>query len=164
MELNMKAIIYCRVSSKVQEKDGVSLGVQESSCREYCLKNGYSVYKVIREIASAKNMQKQHKLHDVLEEEENKILVVFAVSRFSRNVVQGIEFAKKLSDKRVSLRSVTEPLNTGSPMEQHSFVTMLNAAELESKLISQRVIKSLQVRIYSQLNKLTLIVSEEVGC
>jgi|MudIll2142460700_1097286.scaffolds.fasta_scaffold1774985_2 site-specific DNA recombinase len=41
----MKAVIYRRVSTEDQEKEGTSLKTQLAACQEYCQKNGYEVSK-----------------------------------------------------------------------------------------------------------------------
>ncbi|MCG8604369.1 recombinase family protein, partial [bacterium] len=40
---NKKAVIYCRVSSKKQKKDGHGLDSQEHRCRQYADARGYQV-------------------------------------------------------------------------------------------------------------------------
>lgn len=99
------AIIYCRVSSDKQQ-EGVSLEVQEKTCRyilsathgfnfrsEYCSRQGLNVLRVYSEVISAKDIEKQKMLLDILETDlpEEAFLVVYNVSRFSRNVTQGLQ-------------------------------------------------------------------------
>ena len=44
----MKAVIYCRVSSK-EQVDNFSLPTQEAACRDYCSRNEWSVAEVFIE-------------------------------------------------------------------------------------------------------------------
>ena len=44
-----KAVIYCRVSTKNQIKEGDGLGSQETRCREYARHKGYEVAEVFRD-------------------------------------------------------------------------------------------------------------------
>lgn len=46
-----RAVIYCRVSSKAQLKEGDGLASQENRCREYARHKGYSVVEVFRDEA-----------------------------------------------------------------------------------------------------------------
>ena len=39
----MRAIIYCRVSTEGQERDGTSLQTQMEACRKYCQDRYYEV-------------------------------------------------------------------------------------------------------------------------
>jgi site-specific DNA recombinase len=44
-----KAVIYCRVSSQKQVKEGDGLGSQETRCREYARHKGYEVVQAFRD-------------------------------------------------------------------------------------------------------------------
>jgi DNA invertase Pin-like site-specific DNA recombinase len=83
-----KAVIYCRVSAKVQEKKGDGLGSQEAWCREYAKYKGYEVVEVFREsltgrvkdrpaMAALLNYLRKHK-------KEGRIVIIDDVSRFAR--------------------------------------------------------------------------------
>lgn len=50
-----KAVIYCRVSSKKQVKDGHGLDSQETRCREYAKYKSFSVVEVFRDDISGKH-------------------------------------------------------------------------------------------------------------
>ena len=58
--MNIKAIIYARVSSKEQEETGYSLDAQEKSLKEYGRKRDFDIEKVfkISESASGKQIRK----------------------------------------------------------------------------------------------------------
>jgi site-specific DNA recombinase len=43
---NQKAIVYCRVSTKKQARDGSGLASQETRCREYAGYRGHEVIQV----------------------------------------------------------------------------------------------------------------------
>ena len=49
-----EAVIYCRVSSKKQVAEGNGLESQETACREYANRNGYSVLQVFRDDLTGK--------------------------------------------------------------------------------------------------------------
>jgi DNA invertase Pin-like site-specific DNA recombinase len=154
------AIVYCRVSSERQKLDGVSLEAQEKLCLEHCTNKGYNVVEIIKETASAKDIANQVKLREVYGMVGVSVLVVYNVSRFSRNVSQGLHMYQKLRDSAIRLESVMENLTPPSSLVPPSrlntdtqpfsassdfvFVSLLNAAEYELKLISQRA--SLAVR------------------
>ena len=100
------AIIYCRVSTKKQEKDGFSLESQEETCRNFCKQNWWQVYWVYKEAYSWKTSR------PILNEaiynaKENKVnyFVIFDIDRFSREWV-GIyqEIKKDLERSKITLR------------------------------------------------------------
>lgn len=49
-----KVVIYARVSSKEQEKEGYSIPAQIKLLKEYALKNDFNVVKVFQESETAK--------------------------------------------------------------------------------------------------------------
>lgn len=53
MEINNKAVMYLRVSSKGQEENGYSLDAQEKMCREYVDKAGLKIVKIWKGAESA---------------------------------------------------------------------------------------------------------------
>ena len=38
-----QAVVFCRVSSKRQKDEGVSLDVQEKTIKQYCKNNGFNI-------------------------------------------------------------------------------------------------------------------------
>lgn len=106
---------------------------------------GWSVSKVIQETASATDPSKQIKLLDLVKKYKYETkLVVYNVSRFSRNVSKGIALANRMSDGNLILISATEMLDITTPSGQYNFITLLNAAEHESKMIGKRVSDALK--------------------
>jgi DNA invertase Pin-like site-specific DNA recombinase len=144
----MNAYIYCRVSSERQQEFGVSLEAQEKSCREYCQARNLSVARVVKETASARTTKKQLNLTSFIESlpSEASCLVVYSVSRFSRNVQEGLALVDQLRQKQIMLQSVTENIDLSTPGGEFTFTSLLNAAELESKLISDRVKQGLNYK------------------
>ncbi|MGX5774994.1 recombinase family protein [Methylorubrum zatmanii] len=55
---DMTAVIYCRISSKKQEREGDGLASQETRLRDYCLRMGYNVVKVFRDKLTGSESQR----------------------------------------------------------------------------------------------------------
>lgn len=86
----MKAVLFCRVSSKEQEESGYSLPAQEKLLREYSLKNSFEVKKesifAISESASGKKQRQIFKtMLQYVEKTNTKIIVCEKVDRLTRN-------------------------------------------------------------------------------
>jgi DNA invertase Pin-like site-specific DNA recombinase len=164
-EISKKVAIYCRVSSERQYFDGVGLDFQLKICNDYCDQKGYKVVYVIKEIASAKNMDDQKSLNALAcceMADKPDILLVYNISRFSRNVVQGISMYNKLKEKKIELQSVMEnltspatlagidssPNGTSSATASTNFIliSLLNNSEYELKLISQRTKHAIKLK------------------
>lgn len=111
----MKAVVYCRVSTKEQVKN-LSLGIQETQGLEYCRKNGWEVARIFRdEGASAKTTDRAEfqRMLDFCKEARNGIgyVVVNDLSRFSRYAHDQFSVMADLNANGINLRSVTEDIN-----------------------------------------------------
>ena len=63
---NLKAVIYCRVSTKEQVEEGNSLKTQEKICVEYAEKNGYHVEKIFIEQGESAKTADRPQLQEML--------------------------------------------------------------------------------------------------
>ncbi len=118
------AVIYCRVSTKDQVQN-LSLPTQQKACIEYCEREGYAVSEIfVEEGESAKtaNRPEFQKMLKYCHKNRGKVqtVVVYALTRFSRNTHDHAEVRALLLGLGVTLRSVTEPIedtSTGRLME-----------------------------------------------
>ncbi|RJQ07831.1 MAG: recombinase family protein [Dehalococcoidia bacterium] len=83
----MRAIIYSRVSTDAQERDGTSLDTQERACEALTTDRGWSVVRRIRDAASGAALEREglEELRGILRRGEADIVVAYAVDRLSRN-------------------------------------------------------------------------------
>ena len=96
--------IYCRVSSNKQsnyQEGHVSLEVQESVCREYEKKNNFLVKKVYRDVGSARNINNQYNLKQMIRKIVTGDTILFHDStRFSRNTLQALKCLETLEKRK----------------------------------------------------------------
>src|SRR3989344_6728928 len=89
MNIKIKTIIYCRVSSKEQADEGYSLDAQEKLLREYAEKHDLEVVKAYRisESASGKQVRKSF-LEMLLYATKHKVSVILCekIDRLTRNL------------------------------------------------------------------------------
>ena len=71
-------------------------------------------------------------------------VVVFSFSRFARSVSHLLKALQKFKDKSVRFYSITEALDTNSPMGMALFIILGALAQLERELIRERVIAGLK--------------------
>ena len=142
--------IYCRVSSNKQSnyQDGhVSLEVQESVCRDYAKQNEFFVKKVYKDVGSARNMNKQYYLKQMIKKLASGDTILFHDStRFSRNTLQALKCLDTLEKKNIKIHSVVEDCDYKSFSDKHTFRLLLAKAENESDQISARVKSSILFR------------------
>jgi site-specific DNA recombinase len=114
----MRAVLYCRVSTKDQIRN-LSLSTQEKACREYCRNNSYDVDKIfVEEGESAKTADRTELKRLMLYCRENKgrihAVIVYAVSRFARERYSHVVLRAQLANLGITLRSATEPIDDSS--------------------------------------------------
>ena len=87
MEHRMRTLVYSRVSTDAQEKDGTSLDTQERACKEYAQAKGFGVVENIRDTASGFTLERTgiERVRQLLRQGALDFLVVYAVDRLSRN-------------------------------------------------------------------------------
>jgi DNA invertase Pin-like site-specific DNA recombinase len=140
------AIIYCRVSTKGQSninQGHVSLDAQESACINYAKQHGYEVTDVIKEVQSARKMNKMYNLMKAINNKDNVAIIFHNISRFSRNTTDALKLYPMINQKNIKLISVTDNIDTDTASGKHVFRTLLSNAQYESDLISERVRTSL---------------------
>ncbi len=87
--MSNKAVIYVRVSSKEQEREGFSIPAQKKYLNEYAVQRGFSVVKVFEESESAKSAgrtQFKTMVKYLAENEEIQHLLVEKTDRLYRNL------------------------------------------------------------------------------
>lgn len=62
----MRAIIYCRVSTKEQAEKGYSLEAQETECRKFAINNSFEVDKVFVERGESAKTQDRTELQKLI--------------------------------------------------------------------------------------------------
>ncbi len=111
----MRAVIYCRVSTKDQVEN-LSLSSQKQRCEEYCQRHGWDVAACfIEKGESAKTTQRTElgKLRAYCKENKGRVdfVIVHSVSRFARKGYDRFSLKMELMRLGISLRSVTEPID-----------------------------------------------------
>lgn len=148
----MKAEIYTRVSTEEQVSN-FSLDQQEKACLNFIKNKGWELDKVFREEGESGTWFNRTQLQNLLEhcrrtKKEEKVMVVYSIDRFARDV--GVHFTIKalLKKYNVSLFSVTQPIDNtaeGNLME----TIFAGTSEYENKLRGRRTKDGLRKRFES---------------
>ena len=110
-----KAVIYARVSTKEQAQN-LSLPTQKRACQDYCRRHSYQVVEVFEDAGeSAKTLDRPEfqRLLDYCRRNKGSVhcVVVFNLSRFSRNTADYTAARALLQRLGVTVRSVNEPIS-----------------------------------------------------
>ncbi len=134
------AAIYARVSSPNQ-LNNYSLDEQIRICRERCELMGWKVRYIFRdEAVSAKDTNRPmfKKMLEKAKQRKFDVLVFWRLDRLCRSLIDAIRIEKELREYGVALHSVTEQIDTTTPVGRFNFRNLASAAELERDLIRER--------------------------
>ena len=137
----MKAIIYARVSTEMQE-EGRSLEFQIKKCEDFCKYNNYSVKEVIQDVESGGNDNREGflKLQKEIKKKTFDVLVVYESSRISRITLTMLNFVLELQKSDIKFISISQSeINTTTPTGMLFFQIFAVLADYERKQISMRV-------------------------
>ena len=83
----MRAIIYARVSTDAQERDGTSLDTQLRACTDYATSAGWTVVATVRDAASGFSLERpgMTRVRDGMRLGEFDVVLAYAVDRLSRH-------------------------------------------------------------------------------
>jgi len=134
------AAIYARTSSPNQ-KSSYSIEGQVNQCWSYCQQRGWVVrYIFIDECQSGGTIERP-KFQLMLEKAKNgeiDVIVFWKLDRFCRSLVDLVNIERMLRSYGVGLCSVTEFIDTTTPVGRFNFRNLASVAELERELIGER--------------------------
>lgn len=138
----LKAIIYCRVSTKEQAEEGLSLQNQEKACIDYANNKGFDRDKIFIEEGESAKTQFRTQLLELLsycKENAGKIdaLIVWKLDRFSRQTSDHFALKATLAKYGVRIYSVTEPIDN-SPQGQLMETVLAGFAQFDNDIRSER--------------------------
>lgn len=137
-----------RVSTEDQKLHGVSLAAQEERIRGYCLAHELNLVEIVRDegvsgtIAPEKRPGMRRAL-EMLRAGEASGLVVLRIDRLTRSLLDLLNLVNTIRKEGWALHSVSEHVDTSSPMGEFFLTIMGAVAQLERKMISTRVVEAL---------------------
>ncbi len=141
------AVGYCRVSTEEQAKEGLSLDVQEKTCKDAIKKDGLKLLKIIRdEGKSGSNIENRPGIREVIELVNDKkidALYVISSDRVARNVDDYYYLKRILRENSVTLKYINQDMGDDPVFQRildHAFAGM---NELQSVITSVKVKKTL---------------------
>lgn len=141
-QLNKRAVIYCRVSTKEQVDEGNSLVTQERHCKEYAFKEGYEIAHVfIEQGESAKTTDRPQlqRLLDFCSNKKNKVTTVltYKLDRISRNTDDYSQIRILLKRYGVEIKSITEYFEN-TPAGRFMENIIANVAQFDNDVRTER--------------------------
>ena len=142
----MRNIIYCRVSSL--KPTSFSFINQEEECVKYCKLNNLRIHQIQKEHISG--FGKQKILEQIIMKSKNINLIIYDISRFSRNSLFGYKLLKACQKRNINIHFVKENqkyyAGTDAIELSHNILEGLNDSEKEWHSIRNNTIKSIAIR------------------
>lgn len=145
MEQNGKperVAVYCRVSSEEQAESG-TIENQIEFARKFCELHSLQALETYADEGVSGATDPTHRpaaarmLADAKAGRFN-VLLVYRIDRLARSLWHLLNIYQQLEDWGVAVRSMTEPLDTSSPVGRFVFQLLGSIAELERETIRQR--------------------------
>ena len=140
-DTELSAAIYARTSSASQ-RFGYSIDEQISRCWDRCEMRNWTVkYVFADEAESGRDTDRPEfqKLLDTAAQGVIDVVVFWQLDRFCRSLTDLVQTEEQLDEWDVALQSVTEYIDTTTPVGRFNFRNLASAAELETDLTSKRV-------------------------
>lgn len=135
--------LYLRVSSQDQKREGLSLSAQENKLKEYCNFHNKKIFKIYSdEGISAGSIKKRPGMKQMLEDAKAhkfSAILVTKIDRGFRNVKEAIITLDELKSYNIDFISLSENIDTTTPMGKFFFIVISAFAELERGLTTDRV-------------------------
>jgi site-specific DNA recombinase len=144
--LATKAVGYIRVSTEEQATNGHGLEVQNRAIRSFADSQGYTLLDVVADpgVSGAKRPEDRRGFQRILElakAEQFSMLLLWKFDRLARNLLFSVTTVHDLKEHYgVVLRSVTEPIDTATPMGAMIFAILASFAAEERRVITGRTL------------------------
>ncbi len=112
----MRGVVYVRVSTQ-RQVENLSLATQKDACAKYCVREGIKIARYFEERGESAKTPDRPEFNEMLaycREAKVEVVVVYSLTRFSRQTHDHQVVRAYLSKFGVSLRSVTEPFDGSS--------------------------------------------------
>lgn len=135
----MRAIVYSRVSTDAQERDGTSLDTQERACLDFARQQGWRVVEPIRDTPSGYTLDRpgMERLRRLIREGAADVVLSYAVDRLARNQTKLAVLLDEAEEAGIILECVTEKVED-SPLGKLVMSLRAFAAEVEREKIVER--------------------------
>lgn len=146
----MRAIVYTRVSTDAQERDGTSLETQERACVQLATQRGWDVVRCIRDAASGGALERDglEELRGMLRRGDADVVLAYAVDRLSRNQNHiGILF-DEFEQAGIQMEFVTERFED-TAVGRFILAARAFIAEVEREKIAERTMRGKEERARS---------------
>lgn len=142
-EIATMAAAYVRVSTEEQAQHGHGLENQQRAVKAFAESQGFKLVHTATDagISGATRPAERDGYKLLLEmarERAFSVLLVYKFDRLARQIVYAVTAVNELAELGVDIKSVTEPIDTATPMGRTVFAVLAGMAEQERQAITER--------------------------
>lgn len=137
----LRAVLYSRVSTDRQERDGVSLDNQEAMARRHCEAQGWTLTATYTDVKSGR-VDKRPQFKQLQADAKARafdVVIVYRTDRLARGTIKTLQVAELLLSHNVRLVSLTQDLDLLTSQGKLLFRLQAALGEFESDTTSERV-------------------------
>lgn len=138
-----RVAIYARVSTEEQVKEGFSIAAQLQTLRQYAqIYNWEVIDEYVDEGISGKSVKGRPEMKRLIKDVENErfdAVIVWKISRLSRNMLETLMILDKFEKYNVKFISYSENFDTSSPIGRLVLQIMASIAEMERNTLAENV-------------------------
>jgi len=142
----MLVVIYLRVSTEDQAKEGYSLEVQGEYFEAFAKRKGFNIFRTYQDDGISGYSTERPALKELLKDAKEKkfdLVLVYKLDRFSRNLKDLLNLVDELSSYGVGFKSATETFDTTKSAGKLMFQQLGSFAEFERNRIAERVFRGM---------------------
>ncbi len=138
------AVGYIRVSTDEQAATGHGLASQEKAIAAFATSQGYELAEIVADPGLSGTTRPENRpgfahVLDLAAAGSFSVLLVWKFDRLARSLTYAVTTANALRERyNVVLRSVTEPIDTATPMGEMVFAILAGMAQQEHRAIAER--------------------------
>ncbi len=146
IDVSKKVVGYVRVSTEEQATKGHGIESQQRAIKAFAESQGYDLLEIIADagVSGAKRPADRDGFRRILglaEARAFSVLLVWKFDRLARDLVFSVTTVNDLKEKYdIVLRSVTEPIDTASPIGGMIFAVLAGFAAEERRVIIRRTL------------------------
>lgn len=137
--MSKKVALYCRVSTGNQS---TGLEAQVRALRDYCSRNSITDYVIYEDENQSGVKQSRPSLDRMMKDVREGLIekvIVYSFSRYARSVTHLLRALEEFRKMNVGFVSITESIDTNTPLGAAVFTILGAVAQLERDLIAERV-------------------------
>jgi DNA invertase Pin-like site-specific DNA recombinase len=135
----MRAFLYARVSTSNKGQD---VDLQLTELRDYCVRRGLILVEEYVDVGISGSKEKRPRLDQMMSDAKKRhcdVIVVWKFDRFARSVSHLLRALETFQSLGIEFISLTEGIDTSTPVGKMVFTILGSVAELERSLIVERV-------------------------